>query len=534
MESQESSGAVPAAAAAESYKWQVLIVGLIGMVMAMLDSSIVNVSLPTIMADFGCTLDDIEWVVTGYMLAFATLMPLTAWLRDHIGHKKLYIAALALFTFGSILCGMSWNLPSLITARVIQALGGGALGPTTMAMIADVFPPRERGKAMGYFGMTIVVGPAIGPTLGGFLTHTLGWRSIFTVNIPVGVVGILMATAILKPDTPHESQKRGFDSWGFAFLTVFLVSSLLGLSKGEAEGWTSNFTLACFALAVLGFAAFLLVESLTTERIMALELFKIPAFTACQVVGVVRSIALFGGIFLIPMFLQRLRGLDEIQSGLILLPGALVMAFAMPMGGWIGDRIGPRYPALIGLSAQFIFLFMYRDINPNTGMWAIILPTLIRSLGMPLAMAPIMATVVNSVPKPKIAMASSMTNIIQQVGGSVGIALLTTVLSHRTHFHMADAAAGMSANSPAVLQTLSGLTFKAQSLGLPMGAARRVAFGALGKYLATRSMVAGFQDAFLFASVLVAVSVGAVFLLPTQLVGHGEILPKAEVESAAG
>ena len=519
MESKEPKVAA-AASAAESYKWQVLIVGLIGMVMAMLDSSIVNVSLPTIMGDFACSVDDIEWVVTGYMLAFAALMPLTAWLRDHIGHKKLYIGALALFTFGSILCGMAWNLPSLITARIIQALGGGALGPTTMAMIADVFPPNERGKAMGYFGMTIVVGPAIGPTLGGFLTHTLGWRSIFTVNIPVGVVGILMATAILKPDTPHESQKRGFDFWGFIFLTIFLVGFMLGLSKGETEGWGSRLILTCFALSAFSLAAFLLVESLTKERIMALELFKIPAFTACQVVGIVRSIALFGGIFLIPLFLQRLRGLDEIQSGLILLPGALVMAFAMPLGGWIGDRFGPRYPALIGLSAQFVFLYMYRNLSPETSIWLIVLPTLVRSMGMPLAMAPIMATVVNSVPKPKIAMASSMTNIIQQVGGSVGIALLTTILSHRTHFHLADFSASMQVTSPAVQRVLAETTIKAQSLGLPMGAARQVAMGSLARYVATRANVAGFQDAFLFGSMLVGVSLAAVFLLPKHLVGH--------------
>jgi DHA2 family multidrug resistance protein len=253
---------------------------------------------------------------------------------------------------------------------------------------------------------------------------------------------------------------------------------------------------------------------------MALELFKIPAFTACQVVGVVRSIALFGGLFLIPLFLQRLRGLDEIQSGLVLLPGALIMGIAMPAGGWIGDRIGPRYPALIGLAAQFVFLYMYRNLSPETSVIAIVLPTLVRGLGMPLAMAPIMATVVNSVPRSKVAMASAMTNIIQQVGGSMGIALLTTVLSHRTHFHLAASAAAMRLNTPEVQRVLQEATVKAQSLGLPMGAARRVAMGTLARYVGTRATVAGFQDAFLFGAMLVAVSLGAVFLLPKHLVSH--------------
>src|ERR1035441_6686692 len=166
-----------------AYKWEVLIVVMIGTLMAALDQSIVNVSLPDIMADFGSPVTDIEWVVTGYMLAFATLMPLTAWLREHIGYKQLFVGSLFVFTLGSLLCAMSWSLPSLVGARVIQALGGGAITPTGMAMITEVFEPHERGKAIGYWGVGVIVGPSFGPTLGGYLTNAFGWRSIFTVNL---------------------------------------------------------------------------------------------------------------------------------------------------------------------------------------------------------------------------------------------------------------------------------------------------------------------------------------------------------------
>ncbi|MFA6549400.1 MAG: MFS transporter, partial [Candidatus Margulisiibacteriota bacterium] len=193
---------------------------MIGMIMSMLDSSIVNVSIPAIMADFGSNVTEIEWVITAYMLAFAVLMPLTAWLRDRIGHKLLYSFSLIVFTLGSLFCGLAWSIPSLIAARVIQALGGGAMTPTGMAMIAEVFDPKERGRAMGFFGMGVIIGPAIGPTLGGFLTVTLGWRSIFLVNLPVGIFAVLMALKMLVRDHPMHAQKKPFDIWGFIFLSI--------------------------------------------------------------------------------------------------------------------------------------------------------------------------------------------------------------------------------------------------------------------------------------------------------------------------
>ena len=197
-----------------NYKWIVMGIVMIGTMMATLDSSIVNVSIPAIMADFGAGVDDIEWVLTGYMIAFATLMPLTAWLRDHLGYKTLFMGSLFVFTIGSLLCGAAWNLESLIGARIVQALGGGAIAPTGMAMISEVFPPQERGKAIGIWGVGIIMGPTFGPTLGGYLTKTFGWRSIFLVNLPLGIVALFAASALLIKDRPHASQHRSFDFWG--------------------------------------------------------------------------------------------------------------------------------------------------------------------------------------------------------------------------------------------------------------------------------------------------------------------------------
>jgi len=482
--------------------------------MAALDTSIVNVSLPAIMADFGASLDDIEWVVTGYMLAFATLMPLTTWFRNRIGHKSLYIWSLVIFTLGSVLCGLAWSLPSLVFARIIQALGGGAITPTGMAMISEEFPPHERAKALGYWGLGVIVGPAFGPTLGGWLTHVFGWRSIFMVNLPIGIVGVLLGVAILKPDKPHASLRKPFDFWGFAFLSLFLTAFLLGISKGEHEGWTSTYVLTCFALATLGFVGFLLVESLIPDGIMDLTLFKFPIFSACMTVTAVRSVALFGGVFLLPLFLQQLQGLDEIESGLILLPGSLVIGVMMPLSGKLLNKFGPRLLTIVGLLGVAEFMFMYHTADVNTSTWGVILPTLVRGVGIGLLFTPVMATALNNVPNAKAAMASSMLNLIQQVGGSIGIAALATMLSHRIRFHLSTLGANVTTQSPAFGIAFHRVFYHAHELGYTHAESAQIAQQAIGHSVGLSATTAAFQDSFIFGALMVLTGLIAALFLP--------------------
>lgn len=497
-----------------NYKWNVLLVVMIGTLMAALDSSIVNVSIPAIMADFGASLDDIEWVITGYMLAFAALMPLTAWLRDRIGHKSLYIGSLIVFTIGSVLCGLAWDTPSLVIARVIQAIGGGALTPTGMAMISEVFKPHERGRAMGYWGIGVIMGPAFGPTLGGYLTKAFGWPSIFLINLPIGIFGVWAASRILVSDKPSHEHHRPFDYWGFGFLTVFLVSFLFGVSKGEHEGWTSPLIVWCGILAVVGITAFLLVESSVAHGIIDLQLFKIPVFTVTMILTATRSLALFGGVFLLPVFLQQIKGLDEIESGLILLPGSLIIGAFMPIAGRLGERVGPRYLALLGLGALTLFMYMYRDINADTSNWNIILPTIIRGFGISFLMAPLMATMLNSVPKHKAGMASSMMNIVQQVGGSLGIAILATVLSNRSHHHLASVGGAIDVSSLSFREAVRNIIERAHSLGYDSSSSELIARSMVAKVGAAKASEAAFQDSFLVGAVIVALTIIPAFFLP--------------------
>jgi DHA2 family multidrug resistance protein len=505
------------------YKWTVMGVIMMGVLMATLDSSIVNVSIPKIMADFGVNVDDIEWVLTGYMLAFATLMPLTGWLRDRIGYKNIYLGALVLFTLGSVLCGMAWNLPSLIAARVIQAIGGGAMQPTGMAIMTEVFPPKERGSAMGLFGVGIILGPAIGPTLGGYLTDYFGWRSIFLVNLPIGIITIIAAFEFMIKDAPHKLIKKPFDFWGFGFLSVFLVCALLGMSKGQKEGWTSFFILTCFTLAVLGFVGFMLVETHIDYPVVDISLFKIPTYTTASIITVARSIGLFGSIFLIPLFVQQQLGYTALQSGLLMLPSSIFMAFLFPLFGRMADKVGAKWPSVIGIIIVAYSLFMYRTIDLNTSVWGLIWPMMVRSVGMGLLMAPITTAVMNSVPQRKIGFASSMNSIMMQVGASMGIAIFGTMLSNRAVYHVAIVGQATTAGNPVFAATVETLMQRAHGLGYTFSQAMMASRGALVGTMTKAALVMSFEDVFIFGAIIVGLSLPLAFMLPAQVVryAHG-------------
>ncbi len=512
-------------------KWLMLIVVMIGTMMSALDSSIVNVSIPAIMADFGSSVDDIEWVVTGYMLAFATLMPLTAWLRDRVGYKILYIGSLIVFTLGSLLCGLAWNLPSLIMARVIQALGGGAINPTGMAMISESFLPQERGKAMGYWGMGVILGPAIGPTLGGLLTNNFGWRSIFLVNLPIGILGVGMAVQCLASDPLRVSRKRSFDFFGFFFLSVFLITLLLGLSKGEHEGWNSAYMITCGLLSVVSLIGFFLVETQVEVPIIDLSLFKIPLFSVCVLITAVRSVALYGGIFLLPLFLQGIMGFDEIESGLILFPGALVIAMCMPFAGQLSDRIGSRAMTWVGLCATALFMYRYRFLDIQMTVWALIQPTLIRGVGMGLLMAPVMAAALNSVATHQAGMAASILNILQQVAGSLGIAVLATTLSHRTHFHLSWIGIALQEHSSTLRDTFERVFHHAMTLGYSHSGAKAVTQTLIGNQMVQTASIHAFQDAFLVGAGIVVLGLLPACWLPKRVVRQSQPKGVPVVES---
>ena len=499
----------------KNYPWYVLALVMLGTLMATLDTSIVNISVPAIMADFGSSIDDIEWIMTGYMLAFATLMPLTGWLHDKIGYKNLYIASLILFTIGSLLCGLAWNLPSLIFARIIQALGGGAITPVGMAMISEVFEPKDRAKALGLWGLGVILGPAFGPTLGGWLTMNFGWRSIFMVNLPIGIAGVLLSLSFLRPDRILNKKSPLFDIWGFLFLSLFMIMFLLGLSRGDHDGWTSTFILSCFSLCIIGLIGFCVAVNTVKNGILDLSILKFPSILACLVISIIRSIALFGTIFLLPLFMLQLRGYDEVQSGLILLPGALIIGVTMAFTGKLMEITSPRLLTIVGLLCVGWFLFSLRTIDANTSTLDIIFATLVRGLGIGFLFTPVMATALNAVPEEKSNAISVLLNIAQQIGGAVGIAVLSTVLSHRFKFHLSTFSSNMDSLSPEISGSLERVHAHAHMLGYNHTDSAAIAIIKVSDALQKTASTAAFQDTFLVAAVIMIFGFIFAYTLPS-------------------
>ncbi len=332
-------------------------------------------------------------------------------------------------------------------------------------------------------------------------------------------MAILLALALLREDKPSEhSHKHPFDFSGFVFLSTFLVSFLLALSQGEEKGWSSPYIYTCWALSLIGFVGFTVVESLTPHGILDIRLLKSPIYTACMLVISARSLALFGGVFLFPLFLQQIMGFDEIDSGLILLPGSLVIALVMPFAGKLSDKIGPLWPSLVGLIGIAFFMYTYRTLDINTSVWDVIEPTLIRGVAIALLITPVMVTALNSVPKQQTGMASAMMNLTQQVSGSVGIGFLGAVLNHRMVYHQGLAASTWSALTPASRMALGRAAGRLHALGLSHADSMRGAGAVVAGHIFKMTAVAAFEDAFLIGAVIVMLALIPAFFLPTHTV----------------
>jgi DHA2 family multidrug resistance protein len=312
-------------------KW-VLITLMMGTSMAAIDSSIVNVSLPVIRNEFKVGIDDVEWVVTAYMVSFCLFIPLINWLKRRVGYYNLFLISVGVFTVGSLLCSLSGSLGMLVVARVIQASGGGAISPTSLAILSESFPKEKRGSAIGWWGIGNVMGPALGPTLGGVLTHYFGWQSVFYVNIPIGILTMLLSFRYLRFLRTQPRERARFDIAGYTFFALFIVSvqyTISLISKNQFIPWKMLSGLA----VIVGSLCLLIRSSRKDQPLLDLTVFRSAIFIKSTIIIIIRSVALFGGMFFLPFLLQGLLGYTAIQSGLLMLPNALMMLVSRPYAG---------------------------------------------------------------------------------------------------------------------------------------------------------------------------------------------------------
>ncbi|WP_425059302.1 Fatty acid resistance protein FarB [Sporomusa carbonis] len=510
-----------------TYKWWALGVIIIGGFMSILDTSIVNIAIPKMMAVFSVDTDKAQWILTAYMLTMGVIQPATGYLCDVIGTKRMYLFSLAVFTVGSLLCGVAWSNDSMIVFRVIQAIGGGLIVPVTMSIVYQIFTPQERNMAMGIWGISAMVAPAVGPTLSGYLVEYWDWRWIFTINIPVGIIGYILAVLILK-ETPVFAHRK-FDYGGFVTSALGLFCLLLALSEGVDEGWTSAYILTLLYIAFACIVLFVLIEINHPEPILDLSLFKDWNFTFSTIVSFIGTIGLYGGIFMVPLFMENMRGNTAMQTGMLIFPSAATAGLMMPIAAKLADKFGAKPVVIAGLALLTLGSLELRNVDLDTADRTIVLIMMLRSAGLGLFIMPVTVLGMNTVPLPKISRASSLNNAVRQVSGSMGIAILTTVLQNRQIFHLNQIAEGFTVSSkPAMNMVAYGERLFAHA-GTGGSLVHIKALALMASTAQQQSYVFAFDDAFLVLAVICGIgTLAALMLKPAKRHAGGQAVVIAD------
>jgi len=399
---------------------------IVGMFMSVLDTSIVNIAIPKIETAFGVSTAQVEWVVTVYLLALGVSAPASGWLADRLGYKRLYLIAIGVFTGGSVLAALAPTLHLLVAARVVQAIGGGILPVTTTALMFRIVPRRSLGVANGFRGIALMIAPVLGPVLGGYLVQAGDWRWIFTINVPVGIFGILLAAAAI-PEVSGRSSSR-FDLPGFLTASFGLGSLLFAVSEGQTYGWGSPLIAGMLAAGLTLLLLFVWVELHAPDPMIDLRILRLRTFSASVVYTVMLNVALFSGVFFIPIFLQLIRGEGAVQAGLVLVPGGIATAIVMPIAGRLYDRFDAKVLVVTGTLVLAGATWLFSTLTLATPDATIAFWSAIRGVGMGLAMMPTLTAGMSVVPRLGISRAAAMRNVVQRASGSFGIAIITVIL----------------------------------------------------------------------------------------------------------
>ncbi len=425
------SNAAPATQAPQkglAYKWKVLISVIFGIFMIILDSTVINVALQTLRGEYGVSLTEVQWIISIYALALGITTPLSGFLADRFGIKKVYVIGLVIFTFSSLLCGIAPTFFVLIIARALQGFGGGLAQPLGPAMLYRAFPPKEQGTALGFFGIALVAAPALGPILGGLLVDAEMWRWIFFINLPIGVLGFFLASRFLKPDDITTRPKA--DPLGIITAIVAFGSLLYAATQAAEQGWASGEALTFFVIGGVTLVAFVLIELFVAkEPLLELRLFRNVQFTMATLVGYVTVLALFGAEFLMPIYLQALRGRSALETGYLLLPLAITSGIITPIAGWLYDKIGPRMIVVTGFALLAINTWQLSQIQAFTPISTIMWLFALRGLALGLVVQTTFTTALSAVPRNLLPRGSSLINGTRFVVQSIGVAILATILS---------------------------------------------------------------------------------------------------------
>jgi MFS transporter, DHA2 family, multidrug resistance protein len=417
--------------------WIVAIAVMFATFMEVLDTTVVNVSLPHIAGNLSATIDESTWVLTSYLVANAIVLPMTGWLARTFGRKRLLMASVTGFTLASLLCGLAPNLPLLVMFRLIQGATGGAMQPLSQAVLLEAFPPHERGKAMGFWGLGIVVAPILGPVLGGWLTDTYSWRWVFYINLPVGIASLVMTKLYVFDPSYLRQETSKIDYWGIGLLALWIGALQIALDLGQERDWfSSKFITVLVVTAVVGAIAFLVRELRADEPVVDLRVFKDRTYATGVFLMTTLGFVLYGSLVLLPIMLQTLLGYPSIQAGIAMAPRGMGSLIGMPAIGLLVGKIDSRKLVAVGLVAGAATLIWLGHLNLNAGYWDVFWPQFFQGLGLSAIFVPLTTISMDRIPRERMGNATSLFNLMRNLGGSVGIAVTGTLLARQQQVYV--------------------------------------------------------------------------------------------------
>lgn len=501
-------------AAPEPHPWLVAVSVMFGTFMVVLDTTVVNVSLPHIAGNLNASVEESTWALTSYLAANAIILPITGWLSTLIGRRRLLLLSVASFTVASFLCGLAISLPMLILCRVAQGATGGVMQPLSQAVMLEAFPPKERGNAMALFSIGIVVAPILGPVLGGWLTDSYSWRWVFFINVPVGILAVIMVRAFV-----HDPAylKRGFmriDYWGIGLLAVGIGALQIGLDKGQEEDWfESNFITILIAVAAVTLTLFILHELVVRDPVVYLRAFRERSFAAGTILVTLMSVGLFGSLVMLPVLLQTLMGYSPVTAGWAMMPRGLGSLVSTPIVGMLLARRDPRKILVTGVILCGFTMLWLSWLNLDAGFWDLFWPQFFQGVAFGMLFVPLATTSMDAISREEMGNATSLFNLMRNIGGSIGIAAVQTIIARDRQVHTAILGANVDPFGRQTQIVFTNLRSAFMAGGSDFVTATQRAYMALFGMVQKQAAITAFLDAFRSIALVFAVMVPLVFLL---------------------
>jgi MFS transporter, DHA2 family, multidrug resistance protein len=495
-------------------KWLIALTVMLPTLIEIIDTSVVNVALDHIRGSLSAGIDESTWTITSYLVSNAIIIPMTGWLSRFFGRKKYLIISITVFTISSFLCGAAWSLQSLIFFRVLQGIGGGALQPLSQSILLETFPPRQHGIAMAVFGVGIMFGPIVGPLLGGWITDNWSWHWIFFINVPIGIISILL-TMVFIADPPYMKQmKMKVDYWGLAFLALGLGCLQIVLDKGQQENWFSSGVI--FWMSVISAASllsFVVVELFAKNPIVNLRAFKNISFSTGNIVMFLGFFNLFASIVLLPIYLQTLMGYTAFLAGFVLGPGGMATLIALPLAGSLVNKVSPKALLAFGIIVNAYATYLMSNFNLSADFYTVIWPRIVLGIGMGFFFIPLTTMTMSGIRKEDMGNASAIYNLLRNLGGSFGVAFVTTMLSRRAQFHQNRLVENLTPFDTAYQMTSQEMARFLQYRGFENTLSEQGGLGVIYRELLRQASMLSFNDAFRIVSIIMICVLPLVFFM---------------------